>query len=80
MYLLTNMGKILRGILSKLNNVRDTKAVFASKILFSSINTYVVKLARATRKGADVHKNDVNAFIYAALIKAAASCFRISVT
>ena len=54
---------MLRGILSKLNNVKDTKAVFASKILFSSINTYVVKLARATRKGAEVHKNDVNAFI-----------------
>ena len=36
---LTSIGKMFKGILNKLNNVNETKAVFASKMLFSSTRT-----------------------------------------
>ena len=60
--ILTNIGRILRGTRSKLKSVRETKAVFASRTLFSSIRTYVAKDAKATKKGAEVHKKEVTAF------------------
>ena len=52
----------MRGTRSKLKSVRETKAVFASRTLFSSIRTYVAKDAKATKKGAEVHKKEVTAF------------------
>ncbi len=58
----TSIGKMLRGTLSKLNRVKETKAVLASRMLLSSLKTNVAKEAKATKNGAEVHKKEVIAF------------------
>ena len=49
-------GNIFSGMRIRLNKVRETKAVFASRTLFASLNTNVVKLDRATKNGAEVQR------------------------
>ena len=63
----------MRGILNILKYVNETNAVWASRTLLGSIRTYTVKEDRATRKGAQVQRKVVKAFIYAAFLRAVIS-------
>ena len=53
------IGNMLIGKRKILNRDRDTKAFSASRTLFSSIKTKVMKVTRDTTNGAHDHTNEV---------------------
>ena len=63
-----------------LNNANETKAFCESKILFSSLKTYVAKVANDTRYGAQIQRKELPTSIYLAFFKISISLLRICPT